>query len=96
VHDDDGCYGEIKRLFVLPEFRGLGLSRALMLALEAHLQAQQIEWARLETGIHQPEALGLYRRMGYRERGPFGAYRLDPYSVFMEKRLHAGPGMAHL
>lgn len=91
VMHDDGHYGEIKRLFVLPEFRGRGLSRALMVALESHLQSLQIEWVRLETGIHQPEALALYRQMGYRERGPFGAYRLDPYSVFMEKRLHAEP-----
>ena len=43
--------------------------------------------ARLETGIHQPEALGLYRRLGYVERGPFGSYALDPLSVFFEKRL---------
>ncbi|MCD8515640.1 MAG: GNAT family N-acetyltransferase [Burkholderiaceae bacterium] len=91
VMDDDGQYGEVKRLFVLPEFRGMGLSRALMVALESHLQSRQIAWARLETGIHQPEALALYQRLGYRERGPFGTYRLDPYSVFMEKRLTAEP-----
>ena len=40
---------------------------------------------RLETGVLQPEALGLYRKLGYRERGPFGAYAADPLSVFMEK-----------
>jgi putative acetyltransferase len=42
---------------------------------------------RLETGIHQPEALGLYRAAGFVERGPFGPYRPDPLSVFMEKPL---------
>jgi putative acetyltransferase len=58
--------------------------------LEARLREQGIELLRLETGIHQPEAIGLYRKLGYRERGPFGAYRVDPLSVFMEKRA-AGP-----
>jgi putative acetyltransferase len=43
--------------------------------------------ARLETGIHQPEALGLYRATGYTDRGPFGDYPQDPNSVFMEKPL---------
>jgi putative acetyltransferase len=42
---------------------------------------------RLETGVLQTEALGLYRRLGYQERGPYGDYETDPLSVFMEKRL---------
>jgi len=33
----------------------------------------------------QPEAIGLYERLGYRVRGPYGDYRDDPLSVFMEK-----------
>ena len=41
----------------------------------------------LETGIRQPEAIALYRSFGYAERGPFGAYKPDPFSLFMEKRL---------
>jgi putative acetyltransferase len=55
--------------------------------LESHLKTNGIALARLETGISQPEALGLYRRLGYVEREPFGAYAADPLSVFMEKRL---------
>jgi putative acetyltransferase len=35
----------------------------------------------------QPEALGLYRKIGYTETGPFGAYKPDSLSVFMEKKL---------
>ncbi len=84
---DDGSYGEIKRLYVLESFRGLGVSKQLMQALEQHLQQQQIPLARLETGISQPEALGLYEKSGYQYRTPFGSYQLDPLSVFMEKRL---------
>ena len=84
---DDGSYGEIKRVYVLDAFRGRGVSKQLMHALEAHLVEQQIPLARLETGISQPEALGLYEKLGYQYRAPFGSYLLDPLSVFMEKRL---------
>ncbi len=33
------------------------------------------------------KAIGLYRRLGYRERGPFGRHRPDPLCVFMEKNF---------
>ena len=82
---DDGDYAEIKRVFVLENFRGRGLSRQIMEALESELRNRGVTLFRLETGIRQPEALGLYRKLGYRERDPFGAYRADPFSVFMEK-----------
>lgn len=87
--EDDGRYGEIKRVFVDEAFRGRGLSRRIMEELEAGLRAAGIGLARLETGIHQPEAIGLYKALGYRERGPFGGYRVDPLSLFMEKDLGA-------
>lgn len=87
IQGDDGRYGEIKRVFVMPEFRGRGLSRQVMAQLEATLLELDIGLARLETGIHQPEALGLYAALGYSERPPFGSYAPDPLSVFMEKRL---------
>ena len=84
---DDGLYGEIKRVFVVPEARGQGLSRRIMDVLERHLVSQGVGLVRLETGTLQPEALGLYRRLGYVLRAPFGHYAPDPLSVFMEKRL---------
>lgn len=87
TQDDDGVYGEIKRVFVVPSYRGRGVSRAIMDVLERHLVACGVPFARLETGSLQPEALGLYRRLGYVERPPFGKYRPDPLSLFMEKRL---------
>ncbi len=82
---DDGVYAEVKRVFVLEQYRGRGLSRRIMLFLETELERRGIRLFRLETGIKQPEALGLYRKLGYRERPPFGGYRVDPLSVFMEK-----------
>ncbi|MBO9689626.1 MAG: GNAT family N-acetyltransferase [Mitsuaria chitosanitabida] len=89
VDGHDEPYGEIKRIFVQPQFRGRGLSKAVMEDLESHLKAQGIALVRLETGVHQPEALKLYETLGYDRRAPFGAYTEDPLSVFMEKRLSA-------
>ncbi|WP_151704612.1 GNAT family N-acetyltransferase [Nitrincola alkalilacustris] len=87
VMSDDGLYGEVKRLFVDERQRGKGLSSAILQRLEAHLQEQGVALARLEVGISQPEALGLYTRYGYQTRPPFGYYREDPYSIFMQKQL---------
>jgi putative acetyltransferase len=86
---DDGTYGEIKRLFVSHEFRGQGVSLEIMHHLENYLITCGVKLARLETGVKQPEALGLYRKLGYVERSPFGSYGQDPLSVFMEKALGA-------
>lgn len=80
-------YGEIKNLFVDPEYRGRGLSRLIMNALEQHLVDQQITICRLETGVGQPESISLYRSLGYHERTSFGDYKLDPLSIFMQKNL---------
>lgn len=85
--NDDSDYAEIKRVFVLDRFRGIGLSSRLMHFLESELSDRGVDLFRLETGVRQPEALGLYRKLGYVERGPFGAYLPDPLSVFMEKRV---------
>ena len=82
-----GEYAEIKRMFVLPEFRGLKLGRRILEELENLARTSGLEFARLETGIHQPEALLLYERAGYQRRGPFGNYTEDPLSIFMEKKL---------
>jgi putative acetyltransferase len=84
---DADIYGEIKRIFVKEEHRGKGLSKAIMRELEAHLIENAVNVARLETGIKQPEALGLYKKIGYIECEPFGSYKHDPLSVFMEKSL---------
>ncbi len=81
-------YAEVKRVYVSPKARGLGLAKKIMARLEDEARAAGMKIARLETGIHQPEALGLYRALGYANRGPFGGYPTDdPMSVFMEKRL---------
>ena len=86
VVEDDGS-AELKRMFVAASARGRGIGALILEALEREARAAGVRVIRLETGPSQPEALGLYRRFGYRECGPFGTYRLDPCSVFMEKEL---------
>ena len=80
-------YGELKRMYVRPAFRGQGIAKQLLEHLEDYTRDQQIGLLRLETGIHQHAAIGLYERMGYRPIPPFGAYREDPNSLFFEKQI---------
>jgi putative acetyltransferase len=84
---DPERYGEVKRMFVLPAARGLRLGARILRALEDQARREGLRCLRLETGIHQPEAIGLYRAAGFVERPPFGAYPADPLSLFMEKTL---------
>ncbi len=84
--DGDG-WAEIKRMYVARHARNQGLGTVLLGHLETLTGRRDATLVRLETGPLQVEALSLYRRMGYLERGPFGAYRDDPSSVFMEKSL---------
>jgi putative acetyltransferase len=84
-HDCD--YGEIKRVWVSHAARGHGVSKLIMQDLECDARSRGVAKLRLETGIHQPEALGLYEKLGYRRRKQFGDYPDDPVSVFMEKDL---------
>ena len=85
----NGGEGELKRMFVLERARGMGIGRAILGAVEAAARADGVAALRLETGPRNTEALGLYRRAGYAECGPFGGYAADPVSVFMEKHLPA-------
>ncbi|WP_119304829.1 GNAT family N-acetyltransferase [Dongia deserti] len=78
---------EMKRVFVAPVARGKGIARAILEALERAAAQQGVTLMQLETGIRQPEAIALYRKFGYVERGPFGSYQPDPLSLFMEKQF---------
>ncbi|GAC1041090.1 GNAT family N-acetyltransferase [Rhizobium sp. No.120] len=86
VEAGDGT-AEIKRMFVDPAARGQRVARGLMETLEAAALEKGLSAVRLETGIYQPEAIGLYRKFGYVEIPAFGSYQPDPLSLFMEKRL---------
>lgn len=78
---------EVKRMYVDPASRGLGIGKALLRAIEAEAKRASIAVLRLETGIHQPEAIGLYIAGGFREIPAFPPYRPDPLSRFFAKQF---------
>jgi putative acetyltransferase len=80
-------YGELKRMYVRPQFRGSGFGRLMLNHLADYARAHGVALLRLETGIHQRAAIGLYERMGFQRIPPFGAYREDPLSLFYEKQI---------
>jgi len=80
-------YGELKRMYVRPHFRGLGFGKLLLNYLESYARTKGVKTLRLETGIYQAEAIALYERAGFRRIPPFPPYKEDPLSVFFEKRI---------
>ena len=98
-HDDvaAGCggvklfgaeYGEIKRMYVRRQFRGLGFAKLMLNHLADYARSQGVGILRLETGIHQQAAINLYERMGFQSIPPFGEYQAGPLSRFYEKHIH--------
>jgi GNAT superfamily N-acetyltransferase len=82
-------YGEVKRMFVRPAYRRLGLAKQMLARLAEHARANGVHVLRLETGIHQTEAIDLYERWGFHPIPPFGPYQPDPLSRFFEKSLRS-------
>ena len=80
-------YGEVKRMYVRPTYRGLGLGKALLEHVAAYARERHVTVLRLETGIYQAEAIGLYERCGFQRCPPFGEYVEDPMSVYFERTL---------
>ena len=87
VFDAGDGTGEIKRMFVDPQARGLKIGQLMMDAIIARGRELRLGAIRLETGISQPEAIGLYRKTGFVEIEPFAPYKPDPLSMFMELKL---------
>ncbi|MFZ6875713.1 GNAT family N-acetyltransferase [Undibacterium sp. Di27W] len=83
------AYGELKRMYVRPQYRGRGLAKKILQTLEAAAMASGCMELKLESGPYQPEALALYARCGYALCERFGGYADDPLSVFMQKKLTA-------
>ena len=78
---------EVKRVYVAPAFRGRGLSRTLMTAAEDTARAAGVRHLILESGLMQPESLGLYLRLGYDPVEPFGVFSDEPDSRCFGKYL---------
>jgi GNAT superfamily N-acetyltransferase len=78
---------EIKRMYVAPEARGLGIGRSLLDSLESDAGRLGARRLVLETGERQGEALALYARAGFSRIPAFGEYVGSPLSVCMAKTL---------
>ena len=77
--------GEIKRMWVAPEARGLGLGRRLLTELEREAAARGATATRLETNRSLAEAVSLYRSAGYVE---VPAFNDEPHAhLWFEKQL---------
>lgn len=79
-------------MYTRPVVRGLGLAKALLRRIEDEARAVGAPVLRLETRIHQQEAIGLYESTGFRPCDPFGPYAMmSPNkiktSLFFEKGL---------
>ncbi|MEP3121809.1 MAG: helix-turn-helix domain-containing GNAT family N-acetyltransferase [Nisaea sp.] len=81
----DKGYAEIKRLWVSPAARGLGMAKRLMSEVEARARELGIALLRLDTNSKLPEAVRLYQTSGWTEIDRFNE---DPYpDFFFEKAL---------
>ena len=78
---------EVKRMFVRDNYRGRGLGRAMLAALEEIAAQRGYAMVRLETGGKQPEAIALYESAGYGPIPCYGAHATDPRSRCFEKRI---------
>ncbi len=78
---------EVKRMYVIPEARGRGLARAVLAELERTAVAAGHDLVVLETGLRQPEAIGLYASAGYVEVPGFGYYADAPLSRCYARRV---------
>ena len=82
-HGDDPAY--IKRMWVSPDVRGLGLGRRLLAELETQAARNGLDAVRLETNRVLTEAINMYRAAGYHEVPPFND---EPYAHhWFEKAL---------
>ena len=80
-------YAEVKRMYVTPRWRGRGVAQTLLRHLERLSHQNGFGILRLETGIHQPEAVTLYERAGFSRCEAFGESADDGVSVCREKTL---------
>jgi len=78
---------EVKRMYVLPEYRGTGVASEILAALERWAFELSYERCVLETGKRQPEAISLYKKRHYKSIPNYGQYVGIENSLCFEKSL---------
>lgn len=82
---------EIKRMYVRPEYRGRGVACEILRRLESRAAEMGYRSVVLETGLGQPEAIGLYEKNSYVHIPNYEPYADMPGSVCFQKRIgHSG------
>ena len=80
-------YGEIKSMFVDPDYRERGVADAILRRLEDQARERCLAEIKLETGDKLHSAIKLYERNSFQLCGPFGEYTTNSSSIFMKKVL---------
>lgn len=83
--------GEVRRMYVRPQWRGRGVGKSILAELERQALALGFRRLRLESGDLQPAAIAVYERAGYRSIPCWGAHA-GPHDRCYEKDLLAGRG----
>ncbi len=78
---------EVKRMFVLPNYRSKGIATAILSALEEWASELDATKCRLETGYGQPAAIALYKKSNYQVIENYGQYKGVENSICFEKML---------
>jgi GNAT superfamily N-acetyltransferase len=78
---------EIKRMYTLPESRGRGIAAKVLSDLENWTKELSFKKCILETGKKQPEAIGLYKKNGYKLIPNYGQYVEVENSLCFKKEL---------
>jgi len=78
---------EVKRMFVLPERRGVGIASAILKELEMWTIELGFGNCVLETGVKQPEAISVYQKNGYQIIPNYGQYENVESSICFMKKL---------
>jgi GNAT superfamily N-acetyltransferase len=79
---------EVKRMYVVPQYRGKGVASSLLASLEAWTWELGYQRCMLETGKRQIEAVALYKKQGYVIVPNYGQYAGIENSLCFEKRLN--------
>jgi len=87
LHKLDETTSELKRMFVDPAVRGRGVGKEILDHLERAGQSWGARRLVLGTGSYQTEAIGLYRRAGFKEIECVGEYATSPSSLCFEKEI---------
>jgi ribosomal protein S18 acetylase RimI-like enzyme len=82
----DGRSGEVKRLFLRPQYRGQGLAKRLLEAVIERAIAMQYEWLYADTLPNMKEALSLYKRLGFESAEAYSKTP-TPGAIYLKLRL---------